>query len=76
MPVYERTRAHAPFFHVHERGTPYAHVLEAICLTLGDPSAADRARAVKLAATGPPQELVGLETFAPPEIVPSAEARR
>lgn len=61
---------------LHERGTPYAHVLDAICLTLGDPSAADRARAVKLAATGPPQELVGLETFAPPEIVPSAEARR
>ena len=61
---------------LHERATPYAHVLDAICLTLGDPSAADRARAVKLAAAGPPQELVGLEAFAPPEIVPSREARR
>jgi nitrate reductase delta subunit len=61
---------------LHERATPYALVLDAICLTLGEPSAADRARAVKLAAAGPPQELVGLEAFAPPEIVPTAEARR
>ena len=39
-------------------------------------SAADRARTIKLAAAGPPQELVGLEPFAPPEVMPSAEARR
>jgi nitrate reductase delta subunit len=61
---------------LHERGTPYAHVLDAICVTLGDPSAADRARAVRLAAAGPPAELVGLEPFTPPEIVASPEARR
>ena len=61
---------------LRERQTPYADVLEAICLTVGEISAADRARAVKLAASGPPQELVGLEPFAPPEVMPSAEARR
>lgn len=61
---------------LRERQTPYADVLEAVCLTVGEISAADRARAVQLAASGPPQELVGLEPFAPPEVMPSAEARR
>jgi nitrate reductase delta subunit len=61
---------------LHERGTPYAGVLDAVCLTLGEPSPADHARAVELAAAGPPAELVGLEPFTPPEIVPSAGARR
>jgi nitrate reductase delta subunit len=61
---------------LHDRGTPYADVLDAVCLTVGEPSAADRARAIKLAALGPPQELVGLEPFAPPEVMPSGEARR
>jgi nitrate reductase delta subunit len=56
--------------------TPYAHVIDAICETLGEPSAADRARAIKLAASGPPQELVGLEPFAPPEVMPTSGARR
>jgi nitrate reductase molybdenum cofactor assembly chaperone NarJ/NarW len=61
---------------LRERQTPYADVLHAVCLTAGEISAADRARAVKLAASGPPQELVGLEPFAPPEVMPSAQARR
>jgi nitrate reductase delta subunit len=61
---------------LRERATPYAHVLDAVCLTVGEPSAADRARAIALAAAGPPQELVGLEPFAPPELMPSEEARR
>jgi nitrate reductase delta subunit len=61
---------------LRERGSPYAGVLEAVCVTLGEPSAADRAKAIKLAATGPPQELVGLEPFAPPEVSPGTGARR
>ena len=61
---------------LHDRATPYAHVLDAVCLTLGEPSAADRARMLRIAAAGPPQELVGLEPFAPPEVMPTAEARR
>jgi nitrate reductase molybdenum cofactor assembly chaperone NarJ/NarW len=58
------------------RGTPYWQVLDAACITVGEISAADRARAFKLAADGPPHELVGLEPFAPPEVMPSVEARR
>jgi nitrate reductase molybdenum cofactor assembly chaperone NarJ/NarW len=61
---------------LRERKSPYADVLEAVCVTLGDISAADRARAIKLAASGPPSELVGLEPFAPPEVTPSTGARR
>jgi nitrate reductase delta subunit len=61
---------------LRERGSPFAELLAAVCVTLGEPSAADRARAIKLAASGPPHELVGLEPFAPPEVMPSTEARR
>lgn len=61
---------------LRERESPYAHLIDAVCLTLGAPSATDRARVITLAANGPPQELVGLEPFAPPEVMPAAEARR
>jgi nitrate reductase molybdenum cofactor assembly chaperone NarJ/NarW len=61
---------------LRERTTPYSHLLDAVCLTVGEASAADRARAIKLAASGPPQELVGLEPFAPPEVMPTSGARR
>lgn len=55
---------------LHERGTPYAAVLDAVCVAVGEPSAADRARALKLAAAGPPSERVGLEPFAADELIP------
>ena len=61
---------------LRERESPYAHVLDAVCLSLGELSMAERARAVALAATGPPHELVGLEPFAPPEVMPGDGARR
>lgn len=61
---------------LRERESRYAEVVDAVRLTLGEPSAADRARAIKLAASGPPQELVGLEPFAPPEVMPGTGARR
>lgn len=61
---------------LRDLASPYADVLDAVCHTLGAPSAAERALAGRLAASGPPQELVGLEPFAPPEVMPSAEARR
>ncbi len=59
-----------------DRGTPYADVLEAVRCVLGDVSPLERARVLALAAGGPPQELVGLEPFAPPEVMPTMEARR
>ncbi|HET9104162.1 MAG TPA: nitrate reductase molybdenum cofactor assembly chaperone [Solirubrobacteraceae bacterium] len=58
------------------RDSPYWQVLEAICVTVGEISAADRARAFTLAAAGPPHELVGLERVAPPGVMPHAEAGR
>jgi nitrate reductase molybdenum cofactor assembly chaperone NarJ/NarW len=61
---------------LRDLGSPYAHLLDAVCRTLGEPSAAERALVGKLAAGGPPQELVGLEPFAPPEVMPEVEARR
>jgi nitrate reductase molybdenum cofactor assembly chaperone NarJ/NarW len=60
---------------LRDHGTPYADVLDAVCLTLGDVSAAERARVAALAAGGPPRELVGLEPFAPPEVMPGLGAR-
>jgi nitrate reductase molybdenum cofactor assembly chaperone NarJ/NarW len=61
---------------LHERDDPYARVLDAVCLTLGEASAADLASARRLIGEGPPQELVGLEPFAPPDVMPGMEARR
>ena len=60
---------------LRECGSPYAQVLEAVCLTLGQAPAADRVRAARLAASGPPQELVGLEPFGPPEAMPITQGR-
>lgn len=57
---------------LHEHGTPYAAVLDAACVALGDPSTAERARAIKLAAVGPPSERVGLEPFVADELLPPA----
>jgi nitrate reductase delta subunit len=61
---------------LHDRGSRYALVVEAVCLALGRPGPADRARAIKLAAAGPPQELVGLEPFAPAEFASTLPERR
>jgi nitrate reductase molybdenum cofactor assembly chaperone NarJ/NarW len=61
---------------LRDHGSPYAEIVDAVCLTLGEPSATDRLRVAALAAGGPPQELVGLEPFAPPEVMPATEARR
>ncbi len=48
-----------------EAGTPYAHVLEAVCGLLPGPSPQDEAAARALARTGPPSETVGLESLPP-----------
>ena len=61
---------------LRDLASPYVELLDATCETLGAASATERARAAAIAAAGPPQELVGLEPFAPPEVMPGAEARR
>lgn len=57
---------------LHDTGSPYAAVLDAICAVLPPMTGADRAAVEALAADGPLDEMVGLETFAPerPVLVP------
>jgi nitrate reductase delta subunit len=61
---------------LRSRQSPYADVLDAVCQLSGPLSARERLRLEALIAEGPPHELVGLEPFAPPEVMPVAEARR
>ena len=51
-------------------GSPFAQLLDAVLANLGRLSAAKLARVRRLAAEGPPTEAVGLEPFAPPEVMP------
>lgn len=61
---------------LRDRGTTYGELLNAVHEVLGEVPPRERARVIALAAGGPPQELVGLEPFAPPEVMPAMEARR
>ena len=56
---------------LREQHSPYADVLDAVCSRLGGLSATERLSFDRLIAQGPPQELVGLEPFAPPEVMPT-----
>jgi nitrate reductase delta subunit len=60
---------------LHELESPYAFLLDAVCAGLPRLSPVERERVRRLAAEGPPTEQVGLEPFAPPEVMP-AVARR
>jgi nitrate reductase molybdenum cofactor assembly chaperone NarJ/NarW len=53
--------------------SPYAEVVEAVCVLLPGPSPQDRAAAQRLAQAGPPTETVGLEPYvlAPTRGVPT-----
>lgn len=59
---------------LHEQGSPYAELLEAVVAGLPKLSRRQAARAARLAADGPPSEEVGLEPFAPPEVMPIGDA--
>jgi len=56
---------------LHERESPYAGLLDAVVEGLPKLTRAQRERIERLAEEGPPAELVGLEPFAPPELVPA-----
>jgi nitrate reductase delta subunit len=60
--------------HLQATESPYAHVLDAVCAGLPRLTALERQHVQRLAADGPPDEQVGLQPFAPPEVVPQ-EAR-
>ena len=59
---------------LHDLGSPYAYVLDAVMTGLPPLGARERAEVVKLAREGPPEEAVGLEPYGPPEAMP-LEAR-
>ena len=62
---------------LHEVGSPYRTVLDAVCATLPEINAADRRRVTELAAQGPPEEEVGLEPFGVDPMMPEQlEGRR
>jgi nitrate reductase delta subunit len=53
-----------------EDGSPYAELFAAITESMSGLSARQVNRIRRLAAQGPPSEEVGLEPFAPPEVMP------
>jgi nitrate reductase delta subunit len=55
---------------LREQGSPYRHLFDALCLSLPRPSPVDLERIDRLLREGPPSERVGLEPFAPPEVLP------
>lgn len=58
---------------LRDRKSPFADVLDAILDGLPRLGAAKLAKVRRLAAEGPPSEEVGLEPFAPPEVMPVGE---
>jgi nitrate reductase delta subunit len=56
---------------LHERGSRYAHLLDALAAALPPRTRAQAERARRLAEQGPPTELVGLEPVAVPEPEPA-----
>ena len=54
--------------------SPYTDVLDAVCRALPRLGVREAGAVRRLAAAGPPDESVGLEPFAPPEVMPG-EAR-
>jgi nitrate reductase delta subunit len=55
---------------LHDAGSPWAPVLDAVTRLLPGLTKAQARRVARLAAEGPPSEEVGLEPFAPPEVMP------
>jgi nitrate reductase delta subunit len=77
-PILRRFRAAIELLRVSLRDmdSPYADVLDAVSRVLPAMSGGELADARRMAAEGPPDEEVGLEPFAPPEVMPYAEAGR
>jgi nitrate reductase delta subunit len=60
---------------LHDARSPYADLLDALCLELPALTDAEQAEVRRLAAEGPPAEQVGLEPFGPPEVMPAGLRR-
>jgi nitrate reductase delta subunit len=57
---------------LHAEGSPWAPALDAVALPLPGLTRTQAARIRRMASEGPPEEEVGLEPFAPPELMPGA----
>lgn len=57
---------------LHDLASPYARVLDAVVSVLPSLTAEELAESRRIAREGPPDEDVGLEPFAPPEVMPPA----
>ena len=57
---------------LHDAASPWAPLLDAVALPLPGLTRTQAARIRRLAQEGPPEEEVGLEPFAPPEMMPPA----
>jgi nitrate reductase delta subunit len=60
---------------LREQHSPYALLIDAVCIGLRAVTPDELVRLRTVAADGPPREMVGLEPFAPPEIMPGMGAR-
>lgn len=56
---------------LHDLGSPYGHVLDAVVAPLPALSVKERSDVARLAHDGPPDEAVGLEPYGPPEAMPT-----
>ncbi len=61
---------------LEKAGSPYADVVAAVTDALGALSRADRDALHRYRAQGPPSERVGLEPFAPPEVITNGVTMR
>lgn len=61
---------------LRERASPYAELLDALCHGLPALNPLEKANLTRLVTEGPPSEQVGLQPFAPPEVMPAMEPRR
>jgi nitrate reductase delta subunit len=56
---------------LHDLGSPYAHLLDAVAAPLPALTVSERGQVERLAREGPPEEAVGLEPYGPPEAMPA-----
>ena len=56
---------------LHDLGSTYAHVLDALAACLPELTVKERGEVARLAREGPPEEAVGLEPYGPPEAMPT-----
>lgn len=62
--------------HLRELDSPYVHLIEGVCAALPVLALPELESVRRLLQEGPPNEEVGLQPFAPPEVMPSMGARR